>query len=63
MLVWIELEDKDMREGYLYGGLISVALLVRSYTGVFSDYVVELINARIRNSTRVSLTQWIDLCQ
>jgi hypothetical protein len=58
MLNWIELEDNgnlDMTDGYLYAGLISFFVILRSYCGLLSDYILEIVNARIRNNLRVKI--------
>jgi hypothetical protein len=56
MLNWIELEDNgnlNMNEGYLYATLMSLFIILRSYTGLLGDYILEIVNARIRNNLRV----------
>lgn len=53
MLEWIEEENPDMQQGYIIAGMISLALLLRSYVGLIGDYLLELANAKIRNSVRV----------
>jgi hypothetical protein len=58
MLNWIELEDNgdlDMNEGFLYATLISLFIVLRSYCGLLGDYILEIVNGRIRNNLRVSL--------
>lgn len=57
MLNWIELEDNgnlDMTDGYVYATLISLFVVLRSYCGLLTDYILEIVNARIRNNLRVS---------
>ena len=54
MLEWIEEENPVMSKGYIIATMISLALLFRSYVGLMGDYLLELANAKIRNSVRVS---------
>lgn len=57
ILNWFELENSGgatMSEGYYYATMITVFVFVRSYCGNFSDYVIEIINTRVRSNIRVS---------
>lgn len=57
LLNWIELEDNgdlDMNEGLLYAALISLFIMLRSYCGLLADYIIEIVNGRIKNNLRVS---------
>ena len=56
MLTWFEIEDDGnlkMYEGYIAAGLISIFMLLRSYSGLLADYILEIVNGRIRNCLRV----------
>lgn len=53
MLDWVKEEDAELKEGYMIAGGISIALLFRSYAGLLSDYIIELVNAKVRNCIRV----------
>lgn len=56
ILNWFELEANEgasMTDGYYYAGMITLFVFLRSYCGLFADYVYDTINARVRNLLRV----------
>lgn len=58
ILNWFELQaagQATMFDGYYYAAMITVYVFVRSYCGLFADYIYDTINARVRNLFRVSM--------
>jgi len=57
ILNWFELQaagEATMFDGYYYAAMITVYVFIRSYCGLFADYIYDSINARVRNLFRVS---------
>lgn len=53
LLEWVEKTDFEISEGILYATGMSLAVVSRTFIGLHCDYLLELINARIRNTVRV----------
>lgn len=53
LLEWVEKEDFEISEGILYASAMSLAVIARTFIGLHCDYILELINAKIRNTVRV----------
>lgn len=53
LLEWVEKTEFEISDGLLYASAMSLTVLARTFIGIHGDYILELNNAKIRNTIRV----------
>lgn len=51
----VDKSNLDLSIGFIYATLITVFIILRSYCGLLSDYILEIANGRLKNQLRVRI--------
>ena len=57
MLDWDSQENAPVEQGYLLALILSISIFIRMYSDIMTNYFIDCMNARVRNSVRVKKLQ------